>query len=41
MHVSLDALIMGILLGLMEASSAAGVETAALSGLDFVCSPEV
>lgn len=32
MHISLDAMIMGIALGLMEASAAAGVETAALSG---------
>lgn len=41
MHISLGVLIMGIILGLTEARAAADVETAARSGFDFVCSPEV
>lgn len=35
MHVSLDVLIPGIVLSLMEASAAAGVETAVLSGFNL------
>lgn len=36
MHISLGVLITGIFLGLMEASTAAAVETAAQSGFDFL-----
>lgn len=35
MHISLGVLITGIILGLMEASTAAGVEAAAQSGFGF------